>query len=427
MRPSRLTVAPILATLLLAPALAQADDYYVSIARGKGKEATKENPAKDLGNIVAKLKDGDTIHLAEGVYNGRDEAGADAIGVAVKIVGGWKDDFSARDPWGAHKTILTGTNAISGSTAYRLLIETKKCGSDIVVDGIVFDNGPRNQYSNDKQVVIVRQANATKGLNSSPESGALKVIVGENCKVAIKNNVVMNTAPTGGAIYAQGHMNADITIENNLVINNTGEGIFAMTKWQGRDYKDAPKFHIARNTILFSWKHDAIGSYGGNALKFDTMIQATVSQNVFGFGDYGGVDNIKKAQGVTLKDNLFTGNRLYDYREFNTSVKVDELADEADLLTPASTGNVSMAIKVPVSNAWAGLYAGRKEISRAEVDAKAKAANSGANQIRSMLGLPLQANAVNVDVDVWLPRMQLADALAVGKQAYEGKYGCHKP
>ena len=86
-----------------------------------------------------------------------------------------------------------------------------------------------------------------------------------------------------------------------------------------------------------------------------------------------------------------------------------------------------MAIKVPVSNAWADLYAGRKEVSRAEVDAKAKAANSGANQIRSMLGLPLQANAVNVDVDVWLPRMQLADALAVGKQAYEGKYGCHKP
>jgi hypothetical protein len=57
---------------------------------------------------VAKLKDGDTINIAEGVYVGREETGSDTVGAAVKIIGGWADDFSKRDPWGAHRTVFAG-------------------------------------------------------------------------------------------------------------------------------------------------------------------------------------------------------------------------------------------------------------------------------------------------------------------------------
>ncbi|HND56714.1 MAG TPA: right-handed parallel beta-helix repeat-containing protein, partial [Pirellulaceae bacterium] len=341
-------------------------------------DATKEKPAKDLGNIAAKLKDGDVINIAEGVYVGRDETGSDSIGVAVKIVGGWADDFSARDPWGAHKTIFAGTNAMSGSTQYRLILSPQNCG-DIAVDGIVFDNGPRNHYQDGGENVILRSANASKNLNATPESGAIKLELGKGCAGTIANNVVMNTAPTGGAIAAYGQQNGKVTIRNNLIINNTGEGIFAMSKWKGRD--GFPEFVIEHNTVLFSWKHDAIATYGGNALKLDQEIRLTATNNVFAFGDYGGVDNIKVAKKITVKDNLFTGNRLYDYREFNTSVKVSELEDEADELVD-SAGNQTAEIKVPVGEAFAKLYAGRKEVSRAEVDAKAKAANNGANALR---------------------------------------------
>jgi hypothetical protein len=404
---------------------ARADEYFVSIARGKGKDATKEKPAKDLGNIAAKLKDGDVVNIAEGVYVGRDETGSDTIGAAVKIVGGWADDFSARDPWGAHRTVFAGVNAISGSTGYRLILSADRC-AEMAVDGIIFDNGPRNAYLAGKELIISRQANAAKNLNASPESGAIKLEVPAGCSGVIANNVVMNTAPTGGAISAWGNQDSKITIKNNLIINNTGEGIFAQSKFKPRDGKGFAQFTIEDNTVLFSWKHDAIATYGGNGLKMDQEVRLSASNNVFAFGDYGGVDNIKLAKKITLKDNLFTGNRLYDYREFNTSVKVSELEDEADQLE-ASTGNVSLEVKVPVGEAFAKLYAGRKEISRAAVDAKAKAANNGANALRGMLGLPLQANAVGDDADVWLPRLAIDDALPAGLGKYEGKYGCQKP
>jgi|APLak6261679142_1056127.scaffolds.fasta_scaffold00040_45 hypothetical protein len=413
----------VVALVIASSALARAEEYFVSIGRGKGKDATKEKPAKDLGNIIAKLKDGDTINIAEGVYVGRDETGSDAVPVAVKIVGGWADDFSKRDPWGAHKTIFTGVNTMGGSTQYRLIVTPSNC-AEILIDGIVFDNGPRNHYLGDAELIISRQANAGKNRNATPESGAIKLELPKQCSGTISNNVVMNTAPTGGAISAWGHQNGKLTIKNNLVINNTGEGIFAMTKWKSNDGQ--PQFIIENNTVLFTWKHDPIASYGGNALKLDQEVKLTASNNVFAFGDYGGVDNIKVAKKITLKDNVFTGNRLYDYREFNTSVKVSEFEDEADQLE-ASTGNVTAELKVPVGEAFAKLYAGRKEISRAAVDAKAKAANNGANALRGMLGLPLQANAVGDDAEVWLPRLSIDDAIRAGTSKYEGKYGCQKP
>lgn len=413
----------LVSVLVFTSSLALAEEYFVSVGRGKGKDATKEKPAKDLGNIVAKLKDGDTINIAEGVYLGRDESGSDQVPVAVKILGGWADDFSKRDPWGAHKTVFAGTNAMGGSTQYRLNVSPTNC-AEILIDGIVFDNGPRNNYQGEKELVISRMASATKNKNPSPESGAIKLELPKKCAGTISNNVVMNTAPTGGAISAWGHQAGTLTIKNNLVINNTGEGIFAYSKWKSD--KDVPLFIIENNTILFSWKHDPIATYGGNALKVDAEILLSASNNVFAFSDYGGLDNIKRTKKITLKDNLFTGNRLYDYREFNTSVKVSEFEDEADQLEVA-TGNVTAEIKVPVGEAFATLYAGRKEISRAAVDAKAKASNNGANALRGMLGLPLQANAVGGDAEVWLPRIAMDDAIKAGLAKYEGKYGCQKP
>lgn len=415
----------VVSCVVFASSAALAEEYFVSIGRGKGKDATKEKPAKDLGNLVAKLKDGDTINIAEGVYVGRDETGSDTVGVAVKIIGGWADDFSKRDPWGAHRTVFTGVNTMNGSTGYRLILTAGKC-AEMLVDGIIFDNGPRNHYLGEKELIISRQANAGKNLNATPESGGIKMEVPMGCTGTISNNVVMNTAPTAGAIGAWGNQNAKFIIRNNLIINNTGEGIFAYTKFHPREAKGLPQFIIENNTVLFSWKHDPIASYGGNGLKLDQEISLVASNNVFAFGDYGGVDNIKLAKKITLKDNLFTGNRLYDYREFNTSVKVSEFEDEADELV-SSTGNVSAEIKVPVGEAFAKLYAGRKEISRAAVDAKAKASNNGANALRGMLGLPLQANAVADDAEVWLPRLSIDDALSAGSARFEGKYGCQKP
>src|SRR5690606_15267981 len=96
------------------------------------------------------------------------------------------------------------------------------------------------------------------------------------------------------------------------------------------------------------------------------------------------------------------------------------------LLDQNSDGNVALLIKIPVAERWAKIYGSRVEISRAEVDASVHASNSGANQLRSMLGLNLQAAGTSMDAEVFLPKIELEEALPAGSLPWEGK-GSQKP
>jgi hypothetical protein len=128
-----------------------------------------------------------------------------------------------------------------------------------------------------------------------------------------------------------------------------------------------------------------------------------------------------------LANNLFFGNKLYDYREYNTAMKVDDIEDESDILGEDSEGNLSKMVKVKVGKRFATIYASLIPVSRHAVDAAAKVKNTGANQLRGILGLPLQAGAVKMDANIWLPRLMIDEALAAGSAQFLGKYGCKKP
>ena len=106
---------------------------------------------------------------------------------------------------------------------------------------------------------------------------------------------------------------------------------------------------------------------------------------------------------------------------------MDELEDYANYVTRESANNYSEEIKLDINKVWAEKYFGRKEISRAEVDAAAKVSNSGANQLRAMFGLPLQASSVSKDAEIWLHRMALEDAIKLGLKKYGKSSGCTKP
>ena len=440
----RLTILMV-AVLLWAGGEAGAADYYVSAARGKGKKATQEKPAKDLGNIISKLNPGDTVHIAGGTYVGKGSSGSDVIPVPVSIIGGYSDDFSRRDPWGEFKTVLSGDNKTKNyKVAPRLMIDLNRYqfhasgGTDmpkIVLDGLIIDQGPQNHYKDAAKTLLVRKASPKTGANPTPDRGGL-VITASRTKnragkweILVQNCVVMNSAPTQGALAVSGYENSTITIHNNLVINNTGTGIYAGSMWQGSDEKAAPKFTMTNNTVLFTEKYDAFAqSFSGNSFKNDGSAVATLANNVLAMADRNGIQK-QGSWKLLLTDNIIIGNVQADYWETvgDQKIELEDLEDEAEYLHEDSSGNVATTIKVPVSEAWAALYAGRVLIDRNAAAADVKAQKTKINALRSMLGLPLRADDLKMDTPVWLPMMKVEDAIKAGLQKYHGTYGCSKP
>jgi len=402
----------------------QGKNYYIS-SNGHGRTATKDKPAKDLAAVVMKLRAGDVVHIAGGTYKSKSGRGSDVIGVSVSIIGGYSPDFSIRDPWGKYKTILTGTNDYNtGLTTARLRINGR-AGKPVVIDGVIIDNGSRNRYKTSKRQLLLRKASGAKGENASPETPGIKILMrGIGADVTVKNCIIMNTAPTQGALDIQIGKDSKAVITNNLIVNNTGEGIMAKTNWHGNTSENYATYLIENNTILFSWKHDAIASYGGNSLMMDTSVNITANGNIFGFGDFGGVNNIKKCENLVLNNNNFFGHKKYDFFDIS-GMNVNDMVDYADYLK-SGEGNVSETINLPMNQKWAKLYATRKDISRASVDASSKVSNAAENQVRGILGLNKMGSSVGTDASIWLHQMQVEDAIKLGLKQYNGK-GCQKP
>lgn len=400
-------------------------EYFVSPA-GKGRLGSKAEPAKDIGNL-GELQPGDVINMAEGVYLGKAEAGRDEILVPVKIIGGWDATFAKRDPWGAHKTVLSGDNTsknFDGGARIEInLMKYKGAPAEILVDGIIVDNAGRNRYTGEG-AKIVRKANPKSGEMPTPESAGILVKASKGINATVQNCVVINCAPTTGALSVWGGQGSVCVVKNNLVVNNTGTGIETNTLWRPRDGRELATFTVESNTVLFTWKHDAFGNIGGNGFQMDPDTIITATGNLFAFSDTAGVNNIKKTKGLTLKDNLLVGNLVCDYLEFNTKMDAAKIDDDASILSRESKGNISAKIDLNMDKDWAERYAARNVIDRNAAEADVKAASTRLNAWRGILGLPLQAADLKVDSDIWLHKLKLDEALKLGAKKFEGKYGC---
>jgi hypothetical protein len=418
--------------LLVGAETASARDWYVSIARGKGKKGSKKKPAKDLGNILSKLSPGDTVHIAEGIYMGRGKNGSNTITVPISIIGGYDDTFSKRDPWGKHRTVFAGDNMTKNYPAGgppAIFMDLMKFTGDavpITVDGVIVDHGYRNRYTTKEETKLAPMANPKTGQNPSPGMGALVIRVQKSAKfdrgprwtITVKNCIVMNAYQNQGALSVSGYKGSKITITNNAVIQSSGAGIFLGSKFHG-DAKDYPTFVVENNTVLFSW--DSGFSQGFN-IHMDTAIKATLKNNVFGFSDIYGINNDKKVKDLLLVGNLIVGARKADYVESNMKMSIEEIEDEADLLHEDTTDNISKQIKVPVSEKFALLYGSRVVVDRAKAEAGVKASNSSANDLRKMLGLPTKAGAVKWPKSpVYINRISIDDAVKAASTKYHGK------
>ncbi|MEM7737999.1 MAG: hypothetical protein AAF267_19650 [Deinococcota bacterium] len=421
---TKMSVVCYIFTILISFNLAQvgmARDWYVSANTGSGRTGSIDEPAKEISNILRELAAGDRIFVAEGVYTGRGDSGHDLINVPVEIYCGYDSNFSQRDPWGEHASIFSGDNTSSNASSdYRLKIDLSKDRNyeqdTVVVDGCIFDNGDRNHYQDDRELLLVRSASPTSGHNPSPESGSLQVKLAHEDRLIVRNNIVLNTAPTVGAFSLWGHQNSLVTVENNLAINNTGNGFALHTQW--RSASEVAQFNFANNASLFTEKHDAYGNIGGSAVIVDNELSVDIVGSVLAFSDNVAINNAAQAEEMSLANSVLFGSLVADYLEFDIFMRADEILDDAYYLYDEG-GNSSAPVTLPVSEVFREAYLARSVLDRNAIEASVNPEDSYANVWRSMLGLNLQAGTVTIDSDVWLPRLSLEDALAVAG-SFEG-------
>ena len=431
-----LRIAAALVVLAVVGAgLAQDCTKYVSEAGG-GRDASLERPARDLGNIVSSLEPGDVVCIAGGTYTGRADSGADRIEVPVAIYGGFAPDFSARDPWGAHRTVFTGVhNAQNFVTDTRLTIDTSGFATRlmaargeptehaVIVDGIVFDNGDRNYYADDAGLRIIRLG--TPGRTPTPESGGLVIRTGVTSSIVVRHVVVVNTAPTQGAIALFPGAGARVTVQNNVAVNNTGVGFHLGTAIAADDPADFPTYLFENNVSVFNEKHDPFGGIGGTGVMVESGTHVTLTGNVIAFNDVYGIDNAKRADDLVVTDNVIVGNAIADYLEFATKIDLEDLEDWAEFVADGR-GNVRLELDYALSEAWGVAYASRTVIDRNAASEDVEAVDSWTNDVRSFFGWNLVGTDLDVDSAVWLPRMSLDDAFAVAR-LFEGRYGVEAP
>jgi len=408
-------------------------EWYVSAANGKGRKGTLEQPSKDLGTIASKLEAGDTIYIAAGHYTGRGDNGHDAISVPVSIYGGFSEDFKTRDPWGEHQTVLTGDNLsknFEGRARLEILCNKVRGNTEhpILVDGLIIDNGGRNQYVGEGDAELKRRYSPQTGANASPDSPGIAIWGHDGGRITVQNCIVANCGPAGrrGSLEIKGVRDTHCTIQNNLVINNTS-GIACLAAFHPRDGKGGPVFEVTNNTVLFTWKFDPIATHGGDGIRCED-VAIVAANNVFAYGDYYGVNNCSGSDSVnlTLINNLFSGNLMADYNEWDTKIAIDDVEDDAEKLGDDTQDNTSAQIDAAVAASWAEKYAARNVIDRMKAEDSVQPLDNFQNDLRRMLGLPLDGGTLDVGSAVWMHRFPLEDAVRIARTQIQGR-GCQNP
>ena len=124
--------------------------YYVSLERGSARaEGTKDAPMRDVQKAIDKAANGDVIRIAQGNYLGNlDRGWIEMKGKYVSLEGGWKDDFSERNPV-KYITRIQPSKEQKGTIGRGLLMieSTSDKNSQIIIDGIFFDLGLVHEYN----------------------------------------------------------------------------------------------------------------------------------------------------------------------------------------------------------------------------------------------------------------------------------------
>ena len=352
---NRIGLSLALVVALLAGVEAEARDIYVSKTTGSNKgPGTKEKPYKLLWKVIAKLEEGDRVHVAEGVYNGQKKSGVMPRLPAgdVHLIGGYKADFSGRDPF-THLTVITGVADRQADTAevFYYAPSNPQGAKPVVIDGFCIDRGPGLYYSGKGEGgTDVKEGHKDtscwgyQAINKKKSGSDPAIELLGKTHFVVRNNILINNPWWGISVKAGG--GEETVIENNLILGYQGRGIEAI----GGGGWGQPKFTIRNNTVAFGTTIE------GRALSLDPRKSYsggyTVEKNVLAGGAQMGIATKFGAETLAMNNNLFFGFTQADFGDGGSpTCNAGEFEDELEC---DNEGNVHEVPKffAKVPQAW---------------------------------------------------------------------------
>ena len=419
-----------------------AKDIYVSLANGKNKNAgTKEAPYKNLWKALSVAQTGDVIHVAEGNYPGRMKCGWFKMENPVSIYGGYSADFAQRDPL-KYKTMFQPLNENNDkkSGALGLLhIEFEKNpmkapkGFDIVIDGLIFDDGFASSYHAVKgkpegfDTGMWLEGPAKNKADKFPSANRYS-IYSATASRGEGNITIRNCTFVNGSNYAVNlnWFKGKVAITNNVFCNNRMISI-NVTCSNGKEKLD---WECAYNTVLFTWSRLNDLADMGFAIRNNTNCNANIHHNIIGLNVMTGFDNTKgnpKQKTTQLDNNIFFLNRESDvqmtvspsiakvrvdsFEDLEGVDGIESIEDNVDLKDPA-------IFKGRINTKYLNAFLSMKYSESTKLD------TDKCNALRSVLGLPLQGT-ITTTCDMYANRYPQEDALKLFGAVTE--YGAQMP
>lgn len=393
----------ILFAMALTVSAASAADIWCSVETGSKKGGdSMSNPIKNLQKAIDKAADGDTIHIAEGVYTGNLDCGFYKLeNKAVNLLGGYAKDFSSRDIIN-HKTILRSSKQNSGVVGSEAVLNVVAGDKErtMVIDGLCFDRGDTNGYH---KLEGKPEGCQTGMLVIPPTTGTsidgldkVYTITTPLLRGEFKGELtIQNCAFINGGNYAvqYGVRGGKVTIKNNIFVNNR----MAACEVSGKLADPlASTCEFCNNTVLFTWSRTKDLGDMGYGYRYMNGCNHIVHDNIFGFSTWvalnrGFKEHDKKAEEArqtTSDNNVFMMNKKGDLDLPGAGtflyVKCSQF-DDVDELT-SSDGNKEItdfsAFKGVINQAYLNGYLNLQYTETTDFDP-----NSQANQLRSALGM----------------------------------------
>ena len=381
---------------------------YVNSSTGNNKnDGTKENPLKNIQKAIDMAADGDTINVAEGNYFGILDKGNINVTKPVTIIGGYSPDFSKRDVL-KHLTMVQPTHESNGTASGQgtMQIQFKKAGTEVVIDGLIFDRGntiaysPKGEGQPEGVESAMMQPIGTGGLGGADlktadvktKQTSTLYLDNISCDLAIRNCAFLNS-PYYGVIGTVAGSKVDIT--NCIFISNR----FAGVEINGGLPTKFAEITFSYNTVLFSWSRLKDYLDMGYGFRYGTRTNGYVTNNIIGLSIFGGRDRAKmdadKAREAqrqsTAENNVFFLNKQGDLNipgggKF-MRISADQF-DDVEQLTKAGGNKVLTdpaafkgIINEPYLNGF--LAASYKESTSVDRD-------SPANLFRAAMGMNIQ-------------------------------------